>query len=127
MEPKRWRQIEDLYHATLKQEVARRAAFLDDACAVDQELRHEVESLLACDESAARLIETPALGVAARAMAQDHANEIVGKQIGGYRLISQLGAGGMGEVYLAEDTRLKRKVAIKFLPLKSLADEQAQR
>ena len=81
MRPERWRQIEDLYHATLKQEVARRAAFLDDACAVDQELRHEVESLLACDESAARLIETPALGVAARAMAQDHANEIVGKQI----------------------------------------------
>src|SRR5437867_2513698 len=60
-------------------------------------------------------------------MAEDQGSSMVGRQLGSYKILSQLGAGGMGEVYLAEDTRLKRKVAIKFLPLRSIADEQAQK
>ena len=127
MKPERWQQIERLYHAALERKPAERAAFLREACAGEDAVRSEIESLLGYQEKAEQFIESPALEVAAKWMAEDQVSSMVGRQFGSYKILSQLGAGGMGEVYLAEDTRLNRKVAIKFILARSTADEQAQK
>ncbi|MDQ3133342.1 MAG: serine/threonine-protein kinase, partial [Acidobacteriota bacterium] len=116
MKAERWQQVERLYHAALESEPESRASFLDEACAGDAELRGEVESLLGYEERAERFIESPALEVAAGLMAEDGTPAMSGRRISHYKIISSLGAGGMGEVYLAEDTTLRRKVALKLLP-----------
>jgi serine/threonine protein kinase/tetratricopeptide (TPR) repeat protein len=127
MKPERWQQIERLYHAALERKPAERVAFLRDACEGEDAVRCEIESLLGYQEKAEQFIESPALEVAARRMAEDQVSSMVGRQFGSYKILSQLGAGGMGEVYLAEDIRLNRKVAIKFILPKSTDDEQAQK
>ena len=111
----------------MEREPAERAAFLREACANEDALRCEIESLLGYEEQAGQFIEAPAFEVIAKSIAEDHVESMVGRQLGSYKLLSQLGAGGMGEVYLAEDIRLNRKVAIKFIRAKSTADEQAQK
>ncbi len=116
LKAERWQQVERLYHAALESEPESRASFLDEACAGDAELRGEVESLLGYEERAERFIESPALEVAAGLMAEDKTPTMSGRTISHYKIISSLGAGGMGEVYLAEDTTLRRKVALKLLP-----------
>jgi len=116
MSSDRWLKIEDLYHAALKLETGERAAFLQQACSGDEGLRQEVESLLAADAQAEDFIESPAMEVAAQAMADAHPPSLVGRRLGSYHIHSLLGAGGMGEVYRARDTRLNRTVAIKILP-----------
>ena len=92
-----------------------RSDYVREACANDEGLRQEIESLLA-HVSGEALVDTPALAVSAQALAADGSSSLVGRQFGVYKLTSFLGAGGMGEVYRARDTRLERDVAIKILP-----------
>ena len=130
MKPERWQQLDKLFHSAMERAPTKRAAFLDEACAGDEELRKEVESLIAADERAGSFIEKPALDVEARSLAHEKgsgAESMVGKTISHYRVISLLGSGGMSEVYLAQDTVLGRKVALKLLPAHFTKDSERLR
>ena len=116
MTPERYRQIGELYHAALEADAAERAVFLETACAGDAELLREVESLIASHDEGADFIAAPALEVAAEMLAGDETDTLTGRTIAHYRVLSLVGAGGMGRVYLAEDTGLGRRVALKLLP-----------
>lgn len=116
MKAERWEQVDRLFHAARARAPEQRAAFLDQACAGDQGLRSEVESLMTSHEQASRFIESPASDLAADLLAENQAKQIVGHNVGHYRIVALLGAGGMGEVYLAQDTKLDRRVALKLLP-----------
>src|SRR5262245_4976818 len=117
MKPERWEQIQSLYYAAREGDLGLRAALLDEACAGDESLRLEVESLLASDEQAGDFLNTPAMKIATEEIAEERARSLVGRQLGHYRLLSQLGAGGMGEVYLAAraDDQYRKQVAIKLV------------
>ena len=116
MTPERWQQIEQLFHAALARDLTHRNSFLASACGTDEELRREVESLIYFHNDTASFIETPAGDVAAAILDSDKFRLKPGHEINNYRIIRQLGSGGMGEVYLADDTKLHRKIALKLLP-----------
>lgn len=120
MNPERWQRIEQLYHAALERTADERAAFLEQASADDDGLRSEVEGLLAANEHAREFMATPALEQEAKELAAENhgANATVqaGQELSHYRILSRIGAGGMGEVFLARDTILERRVALKLLP-----------
>jgi len=125
-------QIEDLCHAALQCDPSDRAAFLASACGGDEALCREVESLLVHADTAEDFIEITALQIIAQRRASTgwddgEAPLPVGTRLGQYEIKSALGTGGMGEVYLAEDTRLNRRVAIKLLSTRSANDEEAKR
>jgi serine/threonine protein kinase/Tol biopolymer transport system component len=113
MNPERLRLIEDLYHSARECEPDKRSAFLSGACRGDPELQREVESLLAQDPAREGMLDHPAA-----ALLEDSAVMMLaaGARLGPYQIEARIGAGGMGEVYQARDTKLRRDVAIKVLP-----------
>jgi Tol biopolymer transport system component len=123
--PERFRQIEELYHSAREREPGRRTAFLAEACKDDEDLRREVESLLAANQSSACFLDEPVMGQAAGILASQQSRSeyrfAPGLELGPYVIEARLGAGGMGEVYRAKDKRLHRTVALKVLPQR-LAD-----
>ena len=120
MTPNRWEQITEIYTAALELKSGERIIFLDEICAGDADLRREVESLLAANSEAGDFIDEPVAKNIASVFAVEESPSLIGKNLGHYQIISRLGAGGMGEVYLAKDSRLNRLVALKTLPVSLL-------
>ena len=122
MTNERWEQVARLYEAALERPEEDRAAYVDDSSAGDEELRREVESLLA-QEHATGVLDRPAMEAAAGLLRAD-VTLPSGTELGPYRITGVIGAGGMGHVYRATDTRLLRTVAIKVLRHDLASDAQ---
>ncbi len=122
MSPERWRRIQDIYDSVINVPAAARESRLDELCRHDQDLRHEIESLLQARDEAGSFLSPEDL--------QSHIHDLLepelaaGSTFGRYRTISAIGAGGMGRVYLAQDEELNRRVALKLLPAQFTLDRE---
>jgi serine/threonine protein kinase/Tol biopolymer transport system component len=128
MNAERLKRTEEIYHAAMAIEPAERQSFLEEICGADEDLRREVESLLAVDRTNDNIFISPPESLAAEMFSQrEKPVNLAGKEISHYTIVKLLGAGGMGEVYLAEDTKLRRKVALKLLPPQFTADAERKK
>jgi Tol biopolymer transport system component len=124
MSADRTKRTSDLFHAALARPQEQRAAFLIQACGSDEALREQVESLLRFDGQSPSFLESPAAALAGPSPGTSDQGHMLNRQLGSYTITAPLGAGGMGEVYRARDTRLGRDVAIKILPPQFTADPE---
>jgi serine/threonine protein kinase len=131
MDAEQWKKIKEVYDRALDLSGDEREVFLAEACGGDDDLRREVESLLAAHEDAGTFLQSPAVEVAVREIVADEvtspAPQLIGRELANYRIVSLLGKGGMGEVSLAKDKRLRRKVALKLLPAQFTNDAERVR
>lgn len=121
------KQIEEMFHRAMTVSAGERAGYLDAACEQNHELRHEVHSLIAAYESNGDAFDESAVTLAMRVLQSETVDSMIGQEVGPYKIISLLGQGGMGAVYLAENRRLNKKVALKFLSAEYISDNWAKR
>lgn len=123
MTPERWQEVEEVLQGALDRPPQERASFLDAVCAGDELLMEEATSLINAYDEAGDFIEQPAIALDARVLVGGDLDDKVGNEIGPYKILQRLGVGGMGEVYLAQDARLDRLVALKILPAYFASDD----
>src|ERR1041385_7423015 len=127
MEAEDWGRVQALFHAALPLGDAERDEYLARECSGDDSLRGEVESLIAAYGGRSGFLEEPAFSLGMRVLSGGEGESPAGKRFGSYKVLRELGRGGMGEVYLAEDCLLGRKVALKFLSTGLVHDSWAKR
>src|SRR5437773_5925056 len=120
-------QVEEMFHRAMSVEPQARSGYLEQACEDDAALRREVDSLIAAYESSGDVLDETAVTLAMRVLSAEAIDSMVGQEVGAYKILSLLGQGGMGAVYLAENRRLNRKVALKFLSTEYITDNWAKR
>lgn len=122
MTPEKLKKVEEIYHSALEIPQTKRKEFLQTSCGNDVELRQEVESLLSFEKTFASIIDSPPESIIRKVFAETEKSQFINKQVNHFKIVSLLGEGGMGAVYLAVDTKLERKVAIKFLSNEFIKD-----
>ena len=112
-----WKKVKEIFHAALEVSANEREGFIKNACGADENLRSEINSLFEAHDEAERFIETPALAPMTNLIEDSTAFSRIGQIIGAYKIIGEIGKGGMGAVYLAEraDETFQKKVAVKLI------------